>query len=575
MDKKRVRQLRSFWQIDDPAMLIASIGVLVFLLLFILYPLAILLTDSVIVEKKLTLSVFARVLKMHSFRKAITNTLCLGTFTSLASVCIGFLFAYVHCYIQIKIKAIRYLFKVVSILPIVSPPFVLSLSAIMLFGRTGIISRGWFNISSTRLYGLPGIMLVQVLSFFPVCYLMIIAILDNIDTSLEEASCNMGASRFQVFKTVTLPLLLPGVGNAFLITFIESVADFANPMIIGGNFDTLATSIYLQLTGAYDKSGATVMAVVLLCISVGLFLIEKYYLDTKSVATRTGRPSHSRVLISQKNIQYPLVALCAIVAAFVLLMYALVPLGSIFKQWGRDFNVTLKWYVAIFKNHGYRAFIDSGKLSLLASPITALLAIFIAYLTTRSKVYGKGAIEFITLLAMAVPGTVLGVGFIRGFTGGVFHSGLLRSLYGSSAILVLVFIVRSLPIGARTGIATLKQIDKSIEEAAYDAGASTFTVFFTVILPMLKDAFFSGLVTTFVRSITAISAVILLVTPRCVLLTVRINEYAEKGSYSMACAYATVLIIVSYGAILLMELLLNKASNKNAIKIRHQLVAYK
>lgn len=383
-------------------------------------------------------------------------------------------------------------------------------------------------------------------------------LLKNIDPSLEEAARNMGASRFKVFTTVTLPLLLPGIGNAFLVSFIESVADFANPMIIGGSYDTLATSIYLQLTGAYDKSGATAMAVVLLAVSMGLFILEKYWLERKSVATLTGKASRERLLMTDKSVRIPLVTICTMIGVFVVVMYLLVPLGSLFKLWGRDYSLSLKWYDYVFKNKGYRVFTDSIMLSLIASPITALFSMIIAYLVVKRKFVGKGVMEFVAMLAMAVPGTVLGVGFIRGFTDGVFYSGFLKSLYGTGAILVIVFIVRSLPIGTRSGIAALRQIDKSIEEAAYDMGADSAKVFTTVTLPLIKESFISGLVTTFVRSITAISAIILLVTPKYLLITVRINEHAEKGNYGIACAYATILIVITYTAICIMNYVLSK-----------------
>lgn len=542
----------------DPFLITVIAGIFLFLLLFILYPLSILLIDSVCPEGKFTFSVFAEIFGMHGFRKAITNTLFLGLITGIGATLIGFLFAYVDAYVDVGSKGIQRLFNAISILPVVSPPFVLSLSAILLFGRTGIITRGLFNMNSTGLYGLPGIALVQTLTFFPVCYLMLKGLLKNIDPSLEEAARNMGASRAHVFKTVTLPLLLPGLGNAFLITFIESVADFANPMIIGGNYDTLATSIYLQLTGAYDKSGATAMAVVLLTISMGLFIMEKYYLERKSVATLTGKASRARALMTDKSVRIPLTVFCVLITLFVLIMYALVPFGSLFKLWGRDYSLSLKWYEYVFKNRGYRVFTDSITLSLIASPLTALLSMMISYLVVKRKFAGKGLMEFTAMLAMAVPGTVLGVGFIRGFNGGLFHTGLMQGLYGTGAILVIVFIVRSLPVGTRSGIAALRQIDRSIEESAYDLGADSAKVFTTVTLPLIKESFFSGLVTTFVRSITAISAIILLVTPKYLLITVRINEHAEKGNYGVACTYATILILITYAAITLMNVLLKR-----------------
>lgn len=553
----------------DPILLTAIIGIFVFLLLFIAYPLAILLVDSIHVSEngssRLTLDVFRRILDMKMFRTAITNTLWVGMITGLGATVIGFLFAYVDSYVDTGSKFVKKLFDIVSLLPVVSPPFVLSLSAIFLFGRTGLVTRNLLNLNTTALYGWRGIVLVQILTFFPVCYMMLKGLLKNIDPSLEEAARNMGASRFTVFKTVTLPLMLPGLGNAFLVSFIESIADFANPMIIGGSFDTLATSIYLQLTGAYDKSGATAMAVVLLTISMGLFVVEKYWLERKSVATLTGKASRGRTLMTDKSVRVPLVSLCTLISAFVLVMYILVFFGALFKIWGRDYSLSLKWFNYIFKNRGYRVFTDSIMLSLIASPITALLSMIIAYLVVKRKFAGKGLMEFVSMLAMAVPGTVLGVGFIRGFNSGLFHTGFLKSIYGTGAILVIVFIVRSLPIGTRSGIAALRQIDKSIEEAAYDIGADSAKVFTTVTLPLIKESFLSGLVTTFVRSITAISAIILLVTPKYLLITVRINEFAEKGGYGVACAYATILILITFTAISLMNLGIDKLTKNKKV----------
>ncbi len=475
----------------DPVMVTTIVVLIAFLTLFILYPLAILLVDSFVGDGSFGFSIFKRIFAMPTFTRAITNTLKVGFVVGILSSLIGLLYAYVEVYVRLN-KFAGGLFKVVSMLPVVSPPFVLSLSMIMLFGKAGVITRFLLHIYDNNVYGYWGIVIVQTLTFFPVCYMMLKGLLKNIDPSLEEAARDMGASRMKVFTSVTLPLMLPGLGNAFLVTFIESIADFANPMIIGGSYDTLATTIYLQITGAYDKAGAAAMAVVLLCITLVMFAVQKYYLEAKTAATLTGKASRARML-------------------------------------------------------------DSFLLSLIASPITALLSMIISYLVVKRRFRAKGFIEAVSMLAMAVPGTVLGVGYIRGFSGGLFHTGILQGIYGTGLILIIVFVVRSLPTGTRSGISALRQIDKSIEESAYDMGADSFKVFMTVTLPLIKDSFLSGLVTAFVRSITAISAVILLVTPSYLLITVQINEFAEKGAFSLACAFATILIVITYSAVLLMN----------------------
>ncbi len=551
----------------DPIMVTTIVLLIVFLTIFILYPLTILLVDSFISDSGITLDTFKRVMALANFRRAITNTLKVGFLVGIASALIGLLFAYVEVYVKLRTRFMEGLFKVVSMLPVVSPPFVLSLSMIMLFGKAGIITRFLLKIYDNSVYGFWGIAIVQTLTFFPVCYMMLKGLLKNIDPSLEEAARDMGASRFKVFMTVTFPLILPGLGNAFLVTFIESIADFANPMIIGGSYDTLATTIYLQITGAYDKEGAAAMAVVLLGITLIMFVVQKYYLEAKSTATLSGKASRERMLITDKSVTVPLTIICSALAIFVVLMYICVPFGAMFRTWGYDFHLTFKWFGQVFtKYKGFKAFKDSFILSFISAPVTALLSMIISYLVVKKKFKAKGFIEAVSMLAMAVPGTVLGIGYIRGFSGGIFGSGFLQGLYGTGMILVIVFIVRSLPTGTRSGISALRQIDKSIEESAYDMGADSFKVFMTVTLPLIKDSFLSGFVTSFVRSITAISAIILLVTPSYLLITVQINEFAEKGSYGIACAFASILIIITYGSVLIMNILMKYFGTSRKVK---------
>ena len=509
----------------DPILVTTIVVLITFLTLFILYPLAILLVDSFVGDGGFSFGVFRRIFAIPSFTTAITNTLKVGFLVGILSTLVGLLFAYVEVYVRMN-KFTGGLFKVVSMLPVVSPPFVLSLSMIMLFGKAGIITRFLLKIYDNSVYGFWGIAVVQTLTFFPVCYMMLKGLLKNIDPSLEEAARDMGASRWKVFTSVTLPLLLPGLGNAFLVTFIESIADFANPMLIGGSYDTLC-----------------------------MFAVQKYYLERKTAATLTGKASRGRMLIGDPSVKIPLTVLCSLVALFVIMMYLCVPIGACFPTWGfKFFPLTGKWFQLVFSRyHGLQAFRDSFLLSLISAPITALLSMIISYLVVKRNFKAKGFIEAVSMLAMAVPGTVLGVGYIRGFSGGLFHTGLLQGLYGTGAILIIVFVV-------------LRQIDKSIEESAYDMGADSFRVFMTVTLPLIKDSFLSGLVTAFVRSITAISAIILLVTPQFLLITVQINEFAEKGSYSLACAFATILIGITYGSVLLMNLVTKYFGTSRKIK---------
>lgn len=538
--------MKKIWR--DPMLLVTIIFVLLVLITFVIYPLCAILKESFIGKQGFTLSAYVATVNNLDFRNTLKHTLVLGGIVGGLSTLIGFIFAYADSYIKTHFKK---LFALVSILPIISPPFVLALSAIMLFGQRGVISRSIFHIQNANIYGLKGLIIVQTMTFFPVAYLLLTGLLKHIDPSLEEAARNMGASRWKTFSTVTLPLMAPGIANAFLLTFIETVADFANPMVIGGNYSTLATQIYLQAIGNYDMQGGSTVAVILLLLSMLLFIIEKYWLEKKSYITVTGKASRERVLIDEKFIVYCIDTFCLAVTAFVLLFYILIPLGAFFKIWGVNYSLTLDNFKYVF-NLGTGALADTTLLSAIATPITGIIAMIIAFLIVRKKFYGRGFVEFSSLLAMAVPGTVIGIGYILAYN----EPPLL--LTGTAAIIIIAFIVRSMPVGVRSGVTALQQIDPSIEEAAADLGADTSKVFTSITLPLIKPAFFSGLVYSFVRSMTAVSAVIFLVSAKYKLLTVEIMAEVDAGRFGVAAAYSTILIIIVYIAVFIMNFMLSK-----------------
>ncbi|WP_055665667.1 ABC transporter permease [Desnuesiella massiliensis] len=544
--KNDLNDMKKIWR--DPMLLITIVFVLISLAVFILYPLFSVLKVSFIKGSSFTLNAYWETLKNIEFQKTLKNTLVLGAVVGGLSTIIGFVFAYADSYIRSHFKR---LFKVVSILPIISPPFVLALSAIMLFGQYGLITRRLLGITDYNIYGFKGLVIVQTMTFFPVAYLLLTGLLKRIDPSLEEAARNMGASRWKTFKTVTLPLMAPGLANAFLLTFIETVADFSNPMVIGGNFSTLATQIYLQAIGNYDMQGGAAVAVILLSISILLFVLEKYWIEKKSYITVTGKASRERDLITEKHIVWPIDIACLLITVFVLAFYALIPLGGLFKVMGVDYSLTLNHFKYVF-SLGTKALKDTTYLAAIATPITGIYGMIIAFLIVRKKFFGKGFIEFTSLLAMAVPGTVIGIGYVTAYNTKPLV------LTGTATIIILSFVMRSVPVGVRSGVASLQQIDPAIEEAAADLGANTTKVFTSVTLPLIKSAFFSGLVYTFVRSMTAVSAVIFLVSAKYNLLTVQILSQVDNGRFGVASAFSTILIIIVYIAISILYFGLSK-----------------
>jgi iron(III) transport system permease protein len=570
MPTKQARTLARKKFLADPITIVTAVAVFLFLMLFVLYPLAILLKDGFATKyKDFSFDSFAYIFGDLNYGKPIVTSLIIGLAVATGATLVGLLFAYVDVYVKVRSPIMRWLFKIVSFLPLVSPPFLVAIAIILYFGDTGFITSGLFHLSMHHeLYGYPGIIIVEIITFFPTVYLMLAGLLKNVDPSLEEAARDMGASRFKVFKDITLPLLAPGITNAFLVAFIESVADFANPLIIGGSMETMSTAIYNQLMGGNGVNApyrASAMSLVLLGISMTIFFVQKYVFERKTVATLTGKASRQRMLIEDKSVTIPLSIFCTLISLFVIILYGTVIVCSFWVNLS-DYSFTWANWQTVFSSDGLGSLGATMETSLIAAPITALLSMIIAYLVVKKKVPGRGIIEFLSMLAMAVPGTILGVGFIRGFVKGFFHTGWMQGLYGTIWIIIIVFIVRSLPIGTRSATASLRQIDKSIEESAFDMGANSFKVFTSVTLPLVRDSFFASIVTSFVRSVTAISAVIMLVTPQYKLLTYVINEFAGKAAYPTASAYSTILMIVSGITIITMNLLIKLFTRNRAPK---------
>jgi len=543
---------------QDPILFSTIVAVLVLVTMFIVFPLANILKESFLFEGSASTHHYTQILKLSYNRDIIFNTLKLGFTVSIISTIIGFIFAYAATYVKMKHKKIL---SAIAILPIISPPFLIGLSAILLFGRSGLITRDLLGMTNADIYGFHGLVLVQVLTFFPVAFLMLVGLLKQIDPSVEEASRDLGASRWQVFKTVTVPLMAPGIANAALLVFIQSVADFGNPMVIGGNYTTMAVQIYMQGIGSLDMSGATALAIMLLTISVVAFLVQKFYLGKKSYVTVTGKISRERELIADPKIVKPLHLFVVLVSLFVAMMYILVPIGSFIKLWGVNYSLTLKHFKYVF-DLGLKPILDTTLLALVATPISGILSMVIAFLVVRKKFIGRGYLDFTTMLSLAIPGTVVGLGYV------MTYNKKPLVLTGTAIILVIAFVIRSMPVGIRSGMASLQQIDPSIEEAANVLGASSKKVFTTVTLPMIKPALFSGLVYSFSRSMTLVSTIIFLVSARHSLLTVAIMSQIDQGRIGVASAYSTILIIIVGSMIAFMRFLLSKLGvNKEDIQL--------
>lgn len=532
----RVKKLNETKMIlRQPILLAAVVLTVLLLLLFVIYPLVKILIFSLTdAEGNFSLANLGAILSTSRYLQVFGRTMLLGLVVAVIATFIGYIFAYTITRTNVPGK--RFL-KTIATLPILSPPFILSLSIIFLFGKQGFITKTLMGITGNNVYGMGSLVVVQVISFFPVAYLTLSGILSSIDASVEDAACNMGASRWHTFWTVTFPLSLPGIISGCLLVFIQSLEDFSNPATIGGEFSTLSIEVYQIITGSYDMQKGSVLALLLLLPAVAAYLFNKYWVGKKSFVTVTGKPTQARKLIDDAHIKWPLFAFCLLVAAVIILLYGSVIYGSFIRTWGYDYTLTLDQYKKALA-YGWDSLKNSMVLGLISALIGGLFGMVIAYITAKRSYYGKRFIEVSSVLMFAVPGTVLGISYVLAFNTKPLV------LTGTAAILVIVFTFRNMPVAIESGTTTLLQIDNSIEEASTILGADTGYSFRRITLPMLRNAFFSGIVYSFTKAITAVSAVIFLVSARWNLVTSKIYSLFDQAKYSQAAAFVTMMVVI-------------------------------
>ena len=442
--------------------------------------------------------------------------------------------------------------QVLALLPIITPPFVVGLGLILLFGRAGIVNTAMeslFGLEPTRwFYGMGGVWLAQMFAFTPIAFMIMRGVVQAIAPSLEEASLMLRASPTQTFLQVTLPLLKPGLANAFLVGFIESIADFGNPIVVGGQFSVLSTEIFFAIVGAqYDQGRAASLSLVLLGFALGVFALQRRVLGRQDYTTVGGKGDSGVPLALPRPIARIVNGVAWPWLAFTGIIYCFALSGGFVRNWGRDYTFTLEHFHTTFAieagrfgivwaGTAWNSFFTTIQLAAISAPLTAGLGLLIAWLLARTKFKGQPAFEFGALLAFAIPGTVLGVSYILAFNVPPFE------LTGTGLIIVLCFMFRNLPVGVRAGTAALKQIDASLDEASSMLRASTANTLRLVTLPLLRPALVAALTYSFVRAITTVSAVIFLVTAENELATTYIIGRVGNGDYGIALAYCTVLM---------------------------------
>ncbi|MBY7144650.1 iron ABC transporter permease [Virgibacillus sp. NKC19-3] len=530
-----------FWA--EPWFAIATIILAVAIIVFIVAPVfAVLLKSFGIGTGQLTLDYYKQFFQASYYWDALLNSILSAV---ISTVIVLFLSINIALYVTRSKSFLSKSFQGIALLPLVAPPFIFSLALIILFGRSGIVTDyvsqlfgGQFSI-----YGFWGVVLAQIIGYFPIGYMLVESTMRNMNADLEYAAQDLGANQWRTIGGITLPLAKSGIIKAGLLVFVMALADFSNPLIIGGGTRFLASEAYLLVVGQHNLELAAVLGVFLIIPSLLIFIFQTYFLKDSSVGTISGESGSHSVPLS-KSVKSFVGTISGLFTAFILLMFVMVVLGAFVKIIGINNTFTLEH----FNN---RTGWDSLYTSLIVSFISALLAagigILQGFLFARKPIPGKKLLEFLTLFGLAVPGTVMGIGYVLIFNGPPFF------LTGTVMILVLNMTFRKIGVGLEAAISKMHQIDTSMEEASNDLGAGPYKTFWKVIVPLMVPPFTAGFIYAFMTAMVSISSVVFLISPNTNLVAIYILNLAEQAKIGLASAMSFIMIVIVLACLALLK----------------------
>jgi len=470
---------------------------------------------------------------------ATRNSIVVMLLSTSTAVLLGFVYAYAMVYSHMPWKAF---FRLLAVLPMLSPPFVVAASYILLFGPRGLITYNIFG-QSPNILGLYGLWGVQTIAFFPYAYQLIADVLQRSDPRLEQAARNLGASPWSVFRTITLPLARPGLVSAVLLVAIYVVEDFGNPALIAGQYTVLPTLAYGLISGFGDFAGASVVSCLLLTLALALYFVRLHLEGGQgSFVTVTGRAASMPRPPVSTRLSVACFAGCLLLAVLIVLVYGVLLLSALVESYPFNFAPTLKHFEYVGSH--FASLQNSLLYAGVAAILCSLFAILLAYIVQRKEWRGRGLVDFVAIAPAAVPGIFFGIGYAT-----TFNQRWLDWV-DRGALITLSMIFWNIPVGYRAAVAGLQQIDRSIDEAATSLGASSLRSFSGVLFPILQGPFITGLVTAFVRAITTLSVVIFLFTPATTVATITIFQLVNDFDWGGASAFTVAVIGMAIGVLL-------------------------
>lgn len=527
---------------------VVTIGIFLIFTVCLIYPLFSLFFSSLKDSNtgEFTLSNFVQFFTKKYYYESLWRSFSVTIITTILTIVIGVPLAYVMTTCKIKGKG---LIEILIIISVLSPPFIGAYSWILLLGRSGVITTflsDTFGINLPSIYGFSGILLVFTLKLFPFIYMYTTGALKKLDVSLIEASESLGCTGVKKVFTVVIPLILPTVLAGSLLVFMNALADFGTPMLIGEGYQVMPVLIYSEFISEVGGQAnfAAALSAIMVFITTIIFLGQKYVVNKKSFVMSSLKPIQPKKINGIKSFfahtfVYIVVGLAIIPQVTVIFTSFLKTKGAMFI---REFS--LNSYINVIGKLG-SSIRNTFVYGIIAIILIIILGMFISYVSVRRKNLFTSILDTLTMFPYIIPGSVLGITLLLAFN----KKPILLS--GTFMIIVIAFVIRRLPYTIRSSAAILYQISPSMEEASISLGYSQFQTFKNVTSRMMLPGVISGAILSWITVINELSASIILYTGTTRTMSVAIYSEVIRASYGTAAALSSILTFTTIISLLI------------------------
>ncbi|MBL8334069.1 MAG: putative 2-aminoethylphosphonate ABC transporter permease subunit [Rubrivivax sp.] len=537
---------------SDHVAALAIVAVALLLVAFLAMPLLAILAQALqdAQGRFVWLANFMAYARTPALLDSLWNSLWVSALVTVLAVPSAFVFAYALTRSRMAGKA---LFRGITLIPLLGPSLLSAISLIYWFGNQGLLKGMLTALGIEQIYGAPGIVVAEWFAVFPHALMILVTALTAADGRLYEAADALGTSAWRRFLTITLPGAKYGLISASLVVFTLVITDFGIPKVIGGNFNVLATDVFKLVIGQQDFQKGAVVALLLLAPAVLTFAVD-HLVSRKQTAMLTARAVPYRPRRSPLRDRL-LTAYCVLIAALMLAMLGMAVFASFAKFWPYDLSPSLRHYaMGLFDAEVGEGFVNSLVMALGTAVFGTALVFVGAYLLEKTRVSGalRSGVQLLAMLPMAVPGLVLGLGYIFFFNE---PSNPLNGLYHTMALLTLCTIVHFYTTGHLTAVTALKSLDAEFEAVSASLKVPFYKTFWRVTLPICTPALVDIARYFFVNAMTTISAVVFLYSPETKVASIAILNLDEAGEIGAAAACAVMILAASAVATLLFWLL--------------------